>query len=385
MKLTYIRICGLIFVSMITLMVSACWDEKEIEEMHYIIAMGIDYEDDQCVIYLQSMDFSGIEGDSDGGGKLEPLAKIGIGRGDTLVEAFHNLYTYTQKEMYFAHLTSVILSTTALERDILHSLEALDRFHHIRATMKMYGTDQPMLDILGETPVLEGNILLSLLADPWPSYHESSMVVPISMHQLFRELFEPGQTVRLPNIGVSNRSWHDGQTLQSNIGLNGVHLIQEENYKGLLTDVDIMGLRWLQEETQRAPLIMEKNGKTAVSMILQDPKVNIQVEYEGNQPQFTVHISVEGMVIEIRQNMTEDEIIQATNKAIKQEVEAFFLEGLELNADALRLSYHLYRDNPVKWHQITDKKQLSLNEGLVSSIQVDVDLAHAIENKLRKK
>lgn len=376
---------GLMFLLIVPFLLSGCWDAKEMEQMYYIHSMGFDYVDGEYQVYAKIINFAGVTGESGGGAGGTPQAQVGKGTGSTVTEAIHDLYTYTQRSIYFGHLSAIVLSVHALEKGVLESLDSIDRFNEIRDMIWVFGTNEPIGDVLTEFPILETSVIFSVLGDPTDTYTQSSIVTPIRSHRLRRELLEPGQTSRLPNVAISDSRWADKEEVRTNIGLNGVHFVQEEGWQGVLTGGDIMGIRWLQEETKRAPLTIEKDGKPAVTLIMSDPQVEIQTVQKNPTPQFKVQTTVQGMVIDIIQEMSEEQIKKEAEKAIEEELQLLFHKGLELNADAFQLSYHLYRVDPKLWHRLKEKNQLELHDESLSSIEVEVNVQHSFENKLRKR
>ena len=50
----------LMLLSMLSLLLSGCWDNKEVQDINYITALGIDYKDNKYIIYVQMLDFATI-------------------------------------------------------------------------------------------------------------------------------------------------------------------------------------------------------------------------------------------------------------------------------------------------------------------------------------
>ena len=54
------RICKILLTIPLILLLSGCWDEKTIQDFHYITAIGIDFKDGEYIVYTQLVDFSAV-------------------------------------------------------------------------------------------------------------------------------------------------------------------------------------------------------------------------------------------------------------------------------------------------------------------------------------
>ncbi|MFK9116608.1 hypothetical protein ACJEBK_06925 [Peribacillus frigoritolerans] len=54
------RICKIWLTLHLFLFLSGCWDEKTIQDFHYITAIGIDFKDGEYIVYTQLVDFAAV-------------------------------------------------------------------------------------------------------------------------------------------------------------------------------------------------------------------------------------------------------------------------------------------------------------------------------------
>lgn len=357
------------------------------ENMYYTLTMGVDYKDDEYIVHVKLINFSALKGaakgDGGGGGGQPDQAEIGIGKGITVAQALHDLYIYTQREIYFGHLSAVVLSENVLKHSIQEALESLKRFRAERGTIWVFATKEPMNEVLSNLPVLEHSVILSLLGEPETSYKQSSLVEPIQMFELQREVREPGMTVAIPNISISENRWYTEKKSRAQIGINGIHFMQNNQWKAYLSEADILGLRWKEEETERAPVTVVVDKEEVATLIMKHIKFNITVEPENDHPLFTISTKAGASIYELFSDITEEQLEKETEKTIKKQMQDVFQKGIEKNTDVFQLSYHLYRKDRKLWEKATKDGELKLSPDLLSSIEVDVNIEHSGENKLQ--
>lgn len=44
----------------LSLLLTGCWDIREVQDINYISAIGVDYKDGEYIIYAQMLDFSSV-------------------------------------------------------------------------------------------------------------------------------------------------------------------------------------------------------------------------------------------------------------------------------------------------------------------------------------
>ncbi|MDR7315705.1 hypothetical protein [Brevibacillus nitrificans] len=76
-------ITSVLLTCLLTLL-SGCWDQKSIQDMIYLSAFGIDFVDNEYVIYAQSSDLASVAKQEGAATGSSPPAVVSIGRGETL-------------------------------------------------------------------------------------------------------------------------------------------------------------------------------------------------------------------------------------------------------------------------------------------------------------
>lgn len=109
-------------------LLTGCWDITEPQKMYYVYGVGVDYIDNQYVIYLQFINFSNVAKSEKTSPDATP-SEIAHANGKTIEEAIYKLYLSADQEIYWGHMTYLLLSEDALKSELANSVSR--HFHKI--------------------------------------------------------------------------------------------------------------------------------------------------------------------------------------------------------------------------------------------------------------
>jgi spore germination protein KC len=355
---------------------NGCWNQKELEHMFYVHAIGIDYVEGKYVVYAQILNFTPL-GKGESGGKSsagQSPAWIGKGVGATIDTAVHNLYSSTQRYVYWGHLTAVVFNDSVLRRGIGEALDLLGRFNELRYTSWIFGTSDPLEKILTTAPILEESPVYSQLGDPRDIYEQSSFIPPIRLNRLVATIREPARTAYIPNLTVEKAVWMDAKEKHPAVWMNGIHVMRDAKSTTYLSRSNLIGWRWILEEMPRTPLEVFENGRPAAVLICENPKIKIRPEVVANRATFRIKVNVTAMIVEMIQPQSEAVLRNKAARHIEQEILSTFKKGVASQSDIFQLGAVLYRKSPKAWKAINHDGKLPLRPDTLQSIDVTVNI-----------
>ena len=166
-------------------LLSGCWDTKDIQDIQYISAMGIDYQNGQYVIYVQVTSFAGVAKQEGLEPKPTPVW-VAKGRGDTLNEAMNDIYKRSNQYVYWAHVQLIIFSESLLKHGLVNVNDPILRFQQIRETTWLYGTDDSLEKILFVNSLFGSSVQTSIF-NPKDIYKLRSFVEPIRIQRFYTQ------------------------------------------------------------------------------------------------------------------------------------------------------------------------------------------------------
>ncbi|WP_134701048.1 Ger(x)C family spore germination protein [Ammoniphilus sp. YIM 78166] len=375
----------LLVINFVFMFLTGCTDAKRIEDLHYVTALGIDHKGDKYKVYAQSLSFSSVA-KSEGSSKEPTLVTVGLGEGKSLEEAIFDVYQTAQERIFWAHMEAIVLSESVLKKgDFPKIHDSLVRYHEFRMTPWVFGTVEPMEEILTTKGFFGQSPLSTLLHEPLSTYEQASLIRPIQLYQAARELYEPGFTLSIPSLGIKEKSWEQDGKSDPKLYINGAFFLQKQSYKSFLTMEEIEGLRWIRPGTVRVGIPVPSLSDPAVQVVLDQPKYEFTLLDQKDKPTYQIQIKGNGYIVNRSENelLKLEKLTEKTADTIKKEIETLFEKAVETRTDLFNLEHDLYRNHFQVWKTTSSPQRVLLQEGTLAKIDVDLDIAHAasIKNK----
>jgi Ger(x)C family germination protein len=365
---------------------SGCWDMKEVEHMFYANAIGIDREDGQYVLYVQLLDFTTL-GRSETGVSIGPGtgAVVGRARGEAFNIALHKLYASAQRRIFWGHLNTIVFGENLLKEDYLDVMEQITRYYEFRYVHWLFGTRDPIDQLFNIVPILEYSPVYSQMNDPRDVYNQSSQIKPMRLYRFIREMNEPGMIPLLPSMALSPPMWYEGDHPKHTLEMEGYFLIENRKLVGFLDKREAIGIRWLDPDMRRSPLIIGRTGDPVTPgpneedpvaiMMFRHKKSRVIPVYEGSEVRFDLDLAYYADLYQETYDLSISELLERAKKQIASQIRHTYEKGLEFNADPLHLLYSVYRDNPSKWREIQGEgENFPLKKDSLRDINIDIRL-----------
>ncbi len=352
-------------------LLTSCWDVDEPNRIRYIYAIGIDYKEDKYEIHAQIIDFINIA-KTEQPNQDAIQVEVGKAKGDTIEEAFFELYKSMDLKLFWGHMTYMVLSEEALKEGRANVvINAFLRFREIRYQTWVYSTNDPIGEIMLLNPLFNSAMTRLKLADPMSSYQQESFVEPIDFRKLVIRLNEPSYEVNIPYVKIDD-NWENEKEKDKLPKFEGVGVVTPDEFKGFISGEKINGLQWMTKETKKGEITIPREDKF-VSITIDNLKIKVKPKVQGNDVKFEVKLNMNALLSSFEGKITEKEIRQFVKKQIKKEIEETYLEGLEKDVDIYRLSEYLYRSDVKNWNKVQKDGKVPLTENSISSITIDVN------------
>lgn len=369
----------------VLLLLTGCWDIKDLQTINYVTSIGLDYEDGQFIVYAQLLDFTSVAKLESGKVSEPPQQWVGKGTGATINLAMNNLYNTMQQKTLWSHVDSMVVSSSFLEHGLTEMADTLFRFREIRYTPWIYGTSDSIEQIFTTPGFFNLSKLITLLSEPMDNYEQKSYIAPMKYIRFISEAREPDKTILLPSIVVNRNQWKRNEQTERKLAIDGAFAIQNHTLKGWFDKESLTGLRWMESETTRTPLSIEKDGKTEAVITMGTPKIDIQVVEGTAEPQFSIRIRINGSVIEMFDSFTEKELIEKAQEQIETEIRSTYNKGLKTKTDLYSLGHVLYREQYPSWKSLHTGNRFWLQRDSLQSIDVKVFITNSGMLKLHPR
>ncbi|MBD7943658.1 Ger(x)C family spore germination protein [Psychrobacillus sp. FSL K6-2684] len=363
-------------------LLTSCWDADEPNKIRYIYGVGIDYKDGKYEIYAQIVDFINIAKTD------QPIqdaiqAEVGRAKGNTVEEAFFELYQSMDLKLFWGHMTYLVFSEEALKEGRANTIiNSFLRYREIRYQTWIYATKDSVEDVLLLDPLFNNALTRLKLADPMNSYQQESFIEPIDFRKLVIRLNEPSHEVNIPYIKIDDK-WNSNKEKDKLPKFDGIGILTPKDLKGFVTGDKINGLQWMSKETKRGEITVPREDEF-VTIVIDNLKIDVEPKIQGEEVKFDIKLNMNALLSGFEGTITEKEVRSFVKKQIKKEVEETYLEGLDIDVDIYRLSEYMYRKDLEAWKKVQKDGKVPLTENSISNLTVDVNKVYSGRKSFRE-
>ncbi|TVY07566.1 Ger(x)C family spore germination protein [Paenibacillus cremeus] len=352
------------------LCLSGCWDNKNIQELLYPTAIGVDYKDNLYEAYIQIINFSQVaKSENGGGGGGGPQVYVGKGKGKTPSLALGNIYETAQRRLFWSHVRAFLFTESAIQAGGSDYFDNLKRYREFRYSPWIFGTKGSIEDLFMTSSFFKMSPIATVLGTPEENYLQKSFIKPLQAQEYQIYLNEPGDTALVPTLTIDKTSWQSEEKADPKLKINGVFVVQKNDFQGWMSHDQVSGLRWMNKETSRTAV----ETKSAI-VSLEKPKPKIMVTQKDGKNIFNIAVKVRGNIVELNDSHTsEQEIEKEAEEQIKKEIRSTYEDGLRIGADMYNFRNVMFKKNFKNWQDI------KLSSSSLNRIDVQVYIQHTGE------
>lgn len=368
------KVVKLLLAAAVLLCLPGCWDMREIQEISYVTALGVDYRDNEYIIYAQLLDFTSVAKSESGKTSESIPVWVGRGHGKTLNDAISKLYTTNQQQISWSHVTALVMTESIMDPKRMEKIfDLTNRSNEIRYTKWVFGTRNKIEDLFTTTPFFQLSPLHSLLHEPAESYKQYSFVHPIQFSNFISSYRERGATVVLPSLSVSTANWTENLKQHPLLEFDGAYFLHNKKKQTWLPREDILGLRWLASVATSAPIQISENNDELGSIIMKEPRSAIEMVERNGEVSFRIKLNLIGMIRNMDSNVQSKKMKELGEKALEDQITRTFRIAARNGVDPYQFSQHLYRYDNKLWHKL-DKEGSIITDESLEDVQVNLSL-----------
>lgn len=374
-----------LLAALLPLLLSGCWDIKTIQDTNYITAVGYDYKDGQYVAYAQMVDFSNVTRQEEGKSGQTPVVWIGREQGESVVEAMTKLYRTAQQRIFWGHVSAIVFSEAALKHGISHFSDGLIRFREVRYTQWVYGTKQPIEQVLKVIPFFNETPIGSILHQPEDNYRQNSNIRPLRLQKVIADFREPGATLLLPSLGIAKGVWKENDEDSPKLLDDGIFVISKKSPLAWIAEDKLTGLHWIERDTRRADVKLTRDGEPVATISVADPKIKVKVRTDDSGAAiYSLRVGAKFSVSELAEDMDEAEIERIADETINAQIRETFAYADKKGLDLYQFEHVLYRQKFPAWSELTRNGEMPLRHIDLEAVEVRLKLVHSGMYKIKK-
>lgn len=375
---------SILSICLLPLLLTGCWDLKDLQEINYLTAIGFDMEGGDFTVYGQMLDFTTVA-KTEGGKSDEASVWVGKGHGKTLLHAIDDLYRTSQLRIFYGHVNAIVIGAKVLQDKLkMEQIEQFfSRFYELRLTPWIFGTSEAIGEVFSATSIFGLSPEISVLHQPIESYRQRSVFTPMSVRTYALETNEPGRTVLLPSLSFTKRKWTKSNKFEQLLTINGAYAMEGDELLGWYPEQRMLGLAWVEPKSYRGPLALFAGKKLIAGLTLEKPKMTIHPRVSDGKAAYDIKIVLSGTINILMDRMTEADLEREAANLIRQQIRELYNEGLKHDADVLNLVTSLYRKNNREWKKLRGSGGLKLTPESLATIDVSVKLRRSGNMKMQ--
>lgn len=353
----------LILILFSSILLSGCWNKRELNELSIVLGLGVDKEQDQYVLTAQVVNPSEIASKKGGSGKAPVV--VYQSKGDTILEAARKVTTAAPRRLYFAHLRILVFGEKLAKQGIGEVIDALLREPEVRndfyITVAKNAKASDVLKILTPLEKIPANNLFNSLEASAKAWAPTEGV---TLDKLVNNMVSDGINPILTGVEIQGNV-NEGANLKNTertkpkttMDYKGMAIFKHDKLVGWLNEKESRDVHYALGKVKNSVgyVLCPQGGKAAIEVM--GEKAKLAAKMIKGKPQGSVRVKVRGNVGEVECNgldLTNPKSISYLEK----EVETVLKEKMELTIKHVQENYQidifgfgeaLYRSEPDAW------------------------------------
>ncbi|MBI0577112.1 Ger(x)C family spore germination protein [Neobacillus cucumis] len=356
-----------LIVFLVTPILSACWNQKELTDLAFVMALGIDKGGTKRYdVSFQVVNPGNVGLGQSGGGQGLPIA-VYKSSGDTITEAARDATKRISRRLYYAHTNLVVVSEEVARKDILDVMDALDRDPEFRTTTDLVvarnSSARELLSTLSFLDKLPVNKITKEIKITGKMLGEN---MSVSIDDFLNGLVSNGKQPIANGFKLVGNKEDIGKAdaLQKTNAegipaANGIGIFKGGKLTGWVENKNARGVVWILNKVKSTDINLKMNGKKgAISYAPIRSKTNVSAVFKNGRPVINVKLENEGWISEanLAIDLTKPEVINKINqeveKEIKKQVESSIRAVQKHKSDIFGFGEVIHRRYPLQWSKI---------------------------------
>lgn len=357
----------LVAVILCTLLLTGCWDRRELNDIGIVVAMALDRDDMTGNIVVTSQMVRPGALKKDGGGESSSPVEIITTQGNTVAEAVKNISKQFDRIAFFAHVKVLVISEQLAKEGLLPTLDYFIRNSTMRNLVWLIiakdGNAKELLTINHGIENVQATYLDEIIKNRGENSEVSTSDLLTYLKAITSESNPIGGVMEMVEHPTMPTKEKKDVTTQG-IKLSGTAVFKKDKLVGYLDNMETRGLNWVTGKVKNTiiniPSPNEKGKLIAIAITKASSK--IIPEMREGKISFIIDVKVEGNIAE--QQDTGNYLKYLDSFATLEEIQKDMIEKeiqttidkvqTKLGSDILGFGSIYSKKYPQEWKDIKD-------------------------------
>jgi spore germination protein len=369
----------LIYLLLMSAVLTGCWDRLELEERGFVIGIAIDTpakgnEGEEQSAFEETFQFvlvgamKGEQSSKGSGGNSKAYLNLSE-TGDTMFEIGRMIASQTSRSPFYEHMKNIIISESIARSDeFANVLDFFIRDHEMRKgihIMVSKGPAKPLLDIVPHGEKLPVQHIVSVSEN---DYKYGGMLPVTRISDLHQSILEDESFV-VQHIMMEGE--------QVKVAGAAVFRGQENKLSGFLDEEQTQGLNFITGEAQGGLLKTEIDDKPVIFEISRAKQKIKADSSDKNKLKFRIEIQAEGFIGDtfLQKDFTQPQAFSRFQLKIAEEIESLAKDTVDAlqndyKVDVMGINQYLKNNEWELWSEI--KQDWERGENYFSKAEIEV-------------
>ncbi len=392
------------FILCLTLIITGCWNSRELNTLGIATVIGIDWEDEKILVTIEVINPRPVKAMLEA--KPADLVLYVQGRGDTIFDALRNISLKFDRRIFVSQNKIFIFGEEFAKKGFINHIDVLQRDHEFRETAYMLvAKEKKATDIMGVHEAVE-EILGMYMEDIVENKKFNPKGVDVNLSEYLKYYYDSG---RQPILGVVDRKeknvikkvdTHEGKK-EYELVIEGCSIFNKEKLSGYLNGEETRALNFVRNEVKggviefptpvknidhySTPTPSVKDSSSTISTLNRDKsvfeiiksKTKSDVEIENGKFILKTKVKMRGMLGDVTGDIdvSNEEAIklieESCSKQVKEEIESTIKKvQKKYKTDVFAFGTLVHRKYPKEWHRISSDWNNIFSQ---ADVQVEVE------------
>ncbi len=373
-----------------SLLLSGCWSYRELTDIAFVIAIGIDEGEKQPYkLSFQLINPKNVAGEPQKSGIIGPATVIYQSEGDNLFTANRATTQQVSRRLYYAHTSLVVISEKLARKGIRDVLDILTRSPEFRPTADIViakdSSAEDLLNVLTPLDQINADKIQKTLKYSEQLYGKTTKT---NINDIVSELISNGNLPIISGFKIEGdrKKAKSSENILNQKPLSTIHadsiaLFKNEKLVTWAEGAAARGINWILGNTSQPAVNIDwADKKGAISIQILRSNSQIKTEVKNNKPIITINLKAEGNVAEVNTYLDlsrEEEFIKLQSeleKVIKNEINEAIKLGKKYKTDVFSFGDHIRISHPKYWKKVQDHWNDDILPTAEIKINVDASL-----------
>ncbi|MGF2614321.1 Ger(x)C family spore germination protein [Rossellomorea vietnamensis] len=356
---------------------SGCSSLKNIQDLTYIVSMGMDYDEEskEFNVFIQGLNFANVA-KQEGSRPTEPVPIfVASASGETLNLAVSKLYKKSEPPLFFGHVVTLVLTENVMKQKFQEVINEIGRNRSLRPTLRVVVSKEKLEDTLTTKALFDYPAIYTVLFKGKGNELSQDEIKPMILMNFLRDYYEPMGAAKVPTVKIDKESWEADKEFPV-LYFDGYAVFQHQEYRANLNFQDALLTNWISEKGVVIDHKVEKDGELIAAVKLSSPKMKIKYEEDPEKPKFSITLSLQGDLLEKVKDIPLKDLEAIIIKDFKKKLTSLYETGVENQTDILDAGEKWYREHPQKYKELKESKKFYLDKNSLTDVRVNVTMVH---------